>query len=160
MSTASTIPAIRRTLTIGVPVEQAFRVFTDAFDSWWPPDYHLGEAEMAEAILEPREGGRWYERGVDGSECEWGRVLIWEPPHRVVLAWQVNGQWKYDPDPEHACEIELRFIPDGPGQTVVELEHRDLDKLVGGQAIYDMVTGAGGWTTVLDRYAKAATSDE
>ncbi len=82
MSSAPTIPAIRGTVTVGVPVERAFRVFTDSFGTWWPAEYHIGQTDMAEAILEPREGGRWYEKGVDGSECDWGRVLAWEPPHQ------------------------------------------------------------------------------
>jgi uncharacterized protein YndB with AHSA1/START domain len=94
MSTAPVIPPIRGTITVHVPVERAFRVFTDSFGAWWPPEYHIGHADMADAILEPSEGGRWYERGVDGSECEWGRVLAWEPPHRLVVTWQIDGQWR------------------------------------------------------------------
>jgi uncharacterized protein YndB with AHSA1/START domain len=160
MSSASTIPAIRGTITVGVPVDQAFRVFTDAFGSWWPPDYHIGQADMAAAILEPRAGGRWYEQGVDGSECDWGRVLAFQPPHRLVVTWQINGEWRYDPDPEHASEIEVRFTADGPGQTVVELEHRLLDRLVGGQALRDGITGGGGWTAILELYAKAIANQE
>ena len=81
MSTPAPVPALRGTITVGVPVERAFSVFTGSIGTWWPPDYHIGQADMAEAILEPREGGRWYERGVDGSECDWGKVLAWVPPH-------------------------------------------------------------------------------
>jgi uncharacterized protein YndB with AHSA1/START domain len=161
MSAAQTIPAIHGTVTVGVPVEQAFRVFTDSLHTWWPSEYHIGKADMAKAILEPREGGRWYERGVDGSECDWGRVLAWEPPHRLVVTWQINGQWQYDPDPEHASEIEVRFTAAGAGQTIVELEHRLLDRLVGGQAIHDaIVVQGGGWTSLLELFAKAAANDE
>ncbi len=160
MSTASTIPAIRGARTVGVPVEQAFRVFTDSFNIWWPAEYHIGRADVAEVILEPREGGRWYERGIDDSECDWGRVLAWEPPHRLVVTWQINGEWQYDPDPEHASEIEVRFTSDGPGQTMVELEHRLLHRLVGGQAIRDAISGGGGWSSILDRFAKAAAGEE
>ena len=158
MSTPSTIPAIRGTVTVAVPVEQAFRVFTDSFDSWWPPQYHIGGADMARAVLEPREGGRWYERGVDGSECDWGRVLVWEPPHRLVVTWQINGQWQYDPDPDHASEIEVRFTPDGPARTTVELEHRLLERLADGQAIRDAIIGGGGWGAVLEQFAKAVAN--
>jgi hypothetical protein len=82
MSSAPTIPPLTGTITVEVPVEWAFGVFTDAFGSWWPAEYHIGQADMAAAILEPRAGGRWYEQGTDGSECDWGRVLAWEPPHR------------------------------------------------------------------------------
>ncbi len=160
MSTESTIPDLRGTVTVGAPLHRAFHVFTDRFTTWWPPEYHIGQAEMAEATLEPREGGRWYERGVDGSECDWGRVLTWQPPHRLVVTWQINGQWQYDPDPEHASEIEVRFTADGPDQTTVELEHRFLNRLVDGQALHDGIRGGGGWGAILDVYAKAATSGE
>ncbi len=159
MST-QTIPTVWRTITVDAPVERAFRVFTESFNSWWPPEHHIGEAELAEAVLEPREGGRWYERGIDGSECEWGRVLAWEPPHRLVVTWQINGEWQYDPDPRRASEVEVRFTPDGPGQTMVELEHRLLERLVGGQAVHDGIGGEGGWTRTLERFAKAVVSQD
>lgn len=154
MSTASTIPPISGKVTVGVPVEQAFRVFTGSFDTWWPHGYHIGQAAVAEVILEPQVGGRWYERGVDGSECDWGRVLAWEPPHRLVFTWQINGRWQYDPDPDHASEIEVLFTADGPGQTTVEVEHRHLDRLEGGQAISDAIRGGGGWAALLESFAK------
>ncbi len=156
MSSASTVPDISGTITVSVPVEQAFQVFTSSFGTWWPREYHIGQAEMAEAILEPGEGGRWYERGTDGSECDWGRVLVWEPPQRLVVTWQINGQWQYDPDPGHASEIEVRFTAEGPGQTVVELEHRLLDRLAGGEAIRGTILSGGGWTAILEQFAKAA----
>jgi uncharacterized protein YndB with AHSA1/START domain len=159
MSTES-IPPLGGTVTVGVPLERAFRVFTASFNTWWPAQYHIGQADLAEAVLEPREGGRWYERGVDGSECDWGRVLAWEPPHRLVVTWQINGRWQYDPDPEHASEIEVRFTADGPGQTTVELEHRHLDRLVEGQALRDGIIGGGGWGSLLDLFAKAAAGEE
>jgi uncharacterized protein YndB with AHSA1/START domain len=151
-----TVAPLQGKITVNVPVERAFRVFTESFGDWWPSDYHIGQVEMAEAIVEPREGGRWYERGVDGTECDWGRVLAWDPPHRLVVTWQINGHWQYDPDPAHASEIELRFTADSPDQTTVELEHRHLDRLVEGQALRDGITGGGGWSTVLEAFAKVA----
>lgn len=151
----NTIPPLQGKTTVGVPVQRAFRVFTESFNTWWPPQYHIGQAEMAEAVLEPREGGRWYERGVDGSECDWGRVLVWEPPHRLVVTWQINGQWQYDADPAHASEIEVRFSADGPEQTTVELEHRHLDRLVDGQALSEGISGGGGWNAILEAFTKA-----
>ena len=157
MSTA-TIPAIQGKVTVNAPIERAFRIFTESFTTWWPADYHIGEADMAEAIIEPREGGRWYERGVDGSECDWGHVLAWEPPHRLVVTWQINGQWQFDPDPEHASEIEVRFTPDGPGQTTVEVEHRLLERLIDGQALREGIEGGGGWSALLELFAKAAAN--
>ena len=158
MSTA-TIPAIQGTVTVNAPIERAFRIFTESFTTWWPADYHIGQADMAEAIIEPREGGRWYERGVDGSECDWGHVLAWQPPHRLVVTWQINGQWQYDPDPEHASEIEVRFTPEGSDQTTVELEHRLIHRLVGGEAIRDSISGGGGWSAVLAQFAKAVANE-
>ena len=152
----STVPDISGKITVSVPVEQAFRVFTSSFDSWWPREYHFGQAEMAEAILEPGEGGRWYERGTDGTERDWGRVLVWEPPQRLMVTWQTNGLYQYDPDPAHASEIEVRFTADGPGQTVVELEHRYLDRLASGDAIRGMIQSGGGWIAILELFAKAA----
>ena len=138
---------------MAIPLEQAFEVFTRRFDTWWPPQFHIGAAEVDQIILEPRVGGRWYERGTDGSECDWGRVLDWEPPHRVLFTWQINGSFQFDPDPTHASEIEVRFHADGPEQTVVEVEHRHLDRLVGGETIRATIEGGGGWPLLLEGYA-------
>ena len=105
-------------------------------------------------ILEPHEGGRWYECGVDGTECDWGRVLAWEPPHRVLFTWQINGHWQFDPDPDHASEIEVRFHADGPTQTTVEVEHRYFERLVDGQNVHNAIRSGGGWPALLDSYAR------
>ena len=149
---------VRRRIVVNAPIERAFKVFTEGYHTWNPPEHHIGEVELDHTIMEEREGGRWYEDGVDGSECDWGRVLAWEPPHRLVVTWQINGQWQYDPDPAHASEIEVRFSPDGPERTTVTLEHRHLDRLVDGQALRDGITGGGGWTSLLELLAKAATN--
>ncbi|RJO77592.1 ATPase [Nocardia panacis] len=156
MST-TTVPALQGKATVALPLERAFALFTTSFNSWWPTTHHIGQADLAEAIMEPHVGGRWYERGVDGSECDWGRVLIWEPPHRLVVTWQINGRWQYDPDPAHASEVEVRFTADGPESTAVALEHRHLDRLVEGKAMHDAISiEGGGWSAILDLYAKAA----
>ena len=157
MSSTPSIPPLTGTITVDVPVNQAFRAFTDAFGSWWPAECHIGQADMAMAVLEPRVGGRWYEQGTDGSECDWGPVLAWEPPHRLVVTWQINGQWQYDTDPAHASEIEVRFTADGD-HTIVDFEHRDLDRY-GDNA--DKVRGGmdGGWGELLGGYQKAAEMD-
>jgi uncharacterized protein YndB with AHSA1/START domain len=94
MGTASTIPDISGKVNVAVPIERAFEVFTAKFGTWWPAGYHIGGVDMADAILEPKVGGRWYERGVDGSECDWGTVVEWEAPTRLVVTWQINGQWQ------------------------------------------------------------------
>jgi uncharacterized protein YndB with AHSA1/START domain len=124
-------------------------VFTGSITTWWPHDYHLGRVDVAEIVLEPGVGGRWYERGVDGCECDRGRVLVWEPPDRVVFTWQINGSWEFDPDPGRAGEIDARFTAEGPGRTTVAVEHRHFDRLVGGQAISDAINGGGGWALLL-----------
>jgi uncharacterized protein YndB with AHSA1/START domain len=154
MNSAAPIPPITGTVKLAVPVERAFEVFTGSVDEWWPHEYHIGEAELAEVVLQPEVGGRWYERGVDGSECDWGRVLVWEPPHRVVFTWQINGSWQFDPDPEKASEIEATFTAAGPGESVVEVEHRYLERLDGGQAISDSINSGGGWKLLLDVFSK------
>lgn len=148
------IPPITGTVSLAVPLEQAFAVFTGSFNTWWPHQFHLGQAEVDEVVLEPRVGGRWFERGVDGSECDWGRVLVWEPPQRLVFTWQINGSWQFDPDPGKASEIEARFTAAGPRESVVEIEHRYFERLDGGQTIHSAIIGGGGWALLLDSYAK------
>ena len=153
MSEPAPIPPITGSVSLAVPVEKAFAVFTGAIDSWWPHQYHIGSTEVAEVVLEPRVGGRWYERGVDGSECDWGRVLVWEPPQRIVFTWQINGSWQFDPEPAAASEIEARFRAAGPDHSVVDLEHRYFERLEGGEVIREAVSGGGGWSRLLHGFA-------
>jgi uncharacterized protein YndB with AHSA1/START domain len=156
--TQVTLEAVRREVTVPAPPERAFAVFTERFDSWWPRSHHIGEPEMAEAIIEPRAGGRWYERGVDGSACDWGEVLAYDPPHRVVLSWHLNGEWAYDPDPARASEVEVTFTPAGDG-TRVELVHRGFERHgATAEALRDGVTREGGWGGLLGRYSEAVES--
>jgi uncharacterized protein YndB with AHSA1/START domain len=110
---------------------------------------------MEEAIIEPRTGGRWYERGVDGSECDWGEVLAYDPPHRLMLSWHLNGEWAYDPDPARASEIEVTFTPEGDG-TRVQLEHRGFERHgATAAALREGVSGDGGWNGLLRLYSEA-----
>jgi uncharacterized protein YndB with AHSA1/START domain len=113
----------RASTTVQAPIDRAFKVFTEGFDTWWPRAHHIGSVDMVEAVLEPRLDGRWYERGVDGSECEWGRVLEWDPPRSVVVSWHLNGDFKYDPDPDKASRVQVRFTAVDDNTTRVELEH-------------------------------------
>lgn len=151
----TTDTAVRQAITVAVPQAKAFSVFTADINRWWPREHHIGHAELAEAVLEPREGGRWYERGVDGSECEWGKVIAWDPPSRVVLAWQISGEWAYDADLR--TEVEVSFVSEGPDRTRVELEHRGLDAY--GDQMEEMrraFDSPGGWAGSLDRFAQVA----
>jgi len=155
MTMQTTDLVVRKTVTVEAPQEHAFDVFTAGFDKWWPRSHHIGEADMAEAVIECREGGRAYERGVDGSECEWGRVLVFDRPNRVVVSWHLQGDWSYDPDPEKATEVEVTFtaVEDG---TLVELEHRGFEKHgETGVKMRDAVSAPGGWTDLLEMYSKA-----
>jgi uncharacterized protein YndB with AHSA1/START domain len=150
---------VRQEVIVAAPIERAFQTFTERFDTWWPRSHHIGEADMDTAVLEPREGGRWFERGVDASECEWGRVLAWEPPHRVVLSWQIDCHWHYDPDPAHGSEVEVRFTAEGADRTRVELEHCNLERHGDGAGeLRDSVSGPGGWPGLLEEFAKAAAA--
>jgi uncharacterized protein YndB with AHSA1/START domain len=156
--THATEAAVRREVTVHAPPERAFAVFAERFDAWWPRGHHIGQAEMAEAIIEPRAGGRWYERGTDGSECDWGEVLAYDPPHRLTLSWHLNGEWAYDPDPAHASEVEVTFTPTGDG-TRVELTHRGFERHgASAGALRDGVSREGGWGGLLKLYSEALGS--
>lgn len=114
---------------------------------------------MKDAVLEPRVGGRWYERGEDGSECEWGKVLVWEPPARVVLGWQINNDFHYDPTT--MSEVEIRFVAESAAVTVVELEHRNIERLgAAAEEFRKKVDGPNGWGAILQRYAADVAATE
>lgn len=118
--------SVRKVLHVKAPPDVAWRVFTEKMGTWWPlAHYKIGKAKAVDAVLEPEVGGRWYERGEDGSTCDWGRVLAWEPPTRLLLTWDIDANWQFDP--KLNTEIEVRFIAEGKG-TRVELEHRRLDR--------------------------------
>jgi uncharacterized protein YndB with AHSA1/START domain len=150
--------AVRKSVLVEAPKEHAFAVFTAGFSTWWPLEsHHIGTADAAEAVLEPRAGGRWFERGTDGSECDWGRVLAWEPPTRLRLAWMLNPQWQFDPDDSRATEIEVTFTAEGAAATRVELVHGGFERVEGGEEIRAAVGGDGGWGSLLAAYAEAAS---
>ena len=154
----SPLPPLGGTTTVNASLERAFRFFTGSLTAWWPAEYHIGAADMAEVVMEPRVGGRWFERGVDGSECDWGYVIAWEPPHRVVLAWQLNGQWQYDPN--LVTEVEVTFTPVSAGATRVELEHRNLERFgEHEEAVRKAIGSDEGWNGLLVLYAKAAQEE-
>jgi len=145
-----TIAPIEKQILVEAPQERAFRVFTESFDAWWPREHHIGKAEMKTAVLECKPGGRFYEKGIDGSECEWGKVLVWEPPRRLVIAWQITAEWKYDPS--FVTELEINFVAEGTKRTRVELEHRNLERHGDAAAVLrDMLDK--GWVGPLEKLA-------
>src|SRR5947207_1673173 len=121
---------------------------------WWPKSDHIGKADLDRPVIEPREGGRWYEVDVDGSECELGKVQVWDPPARLVIIWQLTAEFQFDPDLE--TEVDVRFTPEGSG-TRVNLEHRYIERLgEGADKLREAVDAPGGWSGLLELYAETA----
>ena len=153
MTTIAPAP-VRKSIVVKAAPERAFAVFTANMGRWWLRSHSInGGVPMKDVIIEPRVGGRWYELGEDGSQCDWGKVLAWEPPRRVLLGWQINGAWKYDP--ALITEVEVNFIPEDGG-TRVELEHRNLERMGGAaEAVRQAVDSPGGWSGLLEAFANA-----
>jgi uncharacterized protein YndB with AHSA1/START domain len=141
-------------IVVEAPIERAFTVFTERFGDFKPPEHNLLGAPIAETVFEPRVGGHIYDRAVDGSECRWARVLVYEPPARVVFSWDISPQWQIENDPDNTSEVEVRFIAETAQRTRVELEHRDIDRHgPGWEAVGEGVAGDAGWPLYLSRYA-------
>jgi uncharacterized protein YndB with AHSA1/START domain len=157
MTTQAADTTARAEVTVDAPQERAFSVFTDGIDRWWTREHTIGEAELKEMVLEPKVGGRAYGIGVDGSESDWGRVLEFDRPNRIVVSWDITLQWKHELDHAKASEFEVRFIPEGPDRTRVELEHRNLERHGDGwEAMRDAVGSPNGWQGGLELFAAAA----
>lgn len=160
MNTQAAGTSIRTSICVEAPIERAFSVFTHDIGSWWPPDHHILEAELAEMVFEPREGGHVYDRGVDGGECRWARVLAYEPPTRLMISWDIDLQWQLETDPERTSEVEVLFVADGPDRTRVELEHRHLERHGDGwEQMRHAVGSPNGWGLGLRRFADAARAE-
>jgi uncharacterized protein YndB with AHSA1/START domain len=146
--------AIRTDVVVDAPQEHAFRVFTERFDQIKPREHNMLGVDIAESVFEPRAGGRVFDRGVDGSECQWARVLAYEPPERIVFSWDITPRWQLESDLERTSEVEVRFIAETPERTRVELEHRHLDRHGDGwQGLREGVAGDQGWSLYLGRFA-------
>jgi uncharacterized protein YndB with AHSA1/START domain len=155
MTTQAQATSVQSEIVVEAPLERAFAVFTEDIGSWWPPENHTLEAELAEMVFEPRVGGHVYDRGVDGSECRWARVLAYEPPNRVVISWDITPQWQLETDSSRASEIEVRFVREAPERTRVELEHRNLERHgEGWEGLRDAVGSEGGWGSCLQSFAE------
>ena len=155
MSTETEATSVRTSIVVEASIERAFSVFTEDFDKIKPREHNMLGVEIAETILEPREGGHIYDRGADGSECRWARVLAYEPPNRVVFSWDISPQWQIETDPEKTSEVEVRFISETPARTRVELEHRNLDRHgPGWEGARAGVDSKDGWPLYLQRFAE------
>lgn len=155
--TAQTAPGthqdVARSITVRAAPERAFEVFTTGMTGWWNPDYTIGSEPYEAVVVEPREGGRWYERAPGGAECDWGRVRVWDPPARLVLTWQISADWAFDPD--LVTELEITFTPQAGG-TRVDLVHRGLEAY-GDRApeLVGVFAAPDGWAGLLERLAAA-----
>ena len=158
-TTAAAIAPVLKTITVKASAEKAFRVFTEGMDSWWPRTHHIGKSPMTKAILEGRPGGRCYSEQEDGAQCDWGEVLVWEPPQRFVMAWKITHAWGYEPDLSKASEVEVRFTPLGDS-TRVDLEHRHFERHgAGAEVMRTSIDSPGGWGGLLALYAAKAESE-
>jgi uncharacterized protein YndB with AHSA1/START domain len=159
MTSPATQTVVRESILVPAPIDRAFSLFTEDIGSWWPPDHHLLQAELAEMVFEPRVGGHIYDRGADGSECRWARVLVYEPPNRVAFSWDISPRWQLENDPEKTSEVEVRFVQDGADRTLVELVHRNLDRHGDGwEGMRDAVGSPEGWAVGLRAFAARSAS--
>jgi uncharacterized protein YndB with AHSA1/START domain len=144
---------VRRQVTVEAPIERAFQLFTERFGDFKPKEHNILAVPIAETTFEPRVGGHILDRGEDGSECRWARVLVYEPPHRLVFSWDIGPTWQVEADEAKTSEVEVRFVAEGPSRTTVQLEHRHLDRHgPGWEGVRDGVGNPAGWTLYLDRY--------
>lgn len=156
MSTNAVDTSVRHEIVVAAPVERAFAAFTQEFDRIKPREHNLLPVEIAETVFEPRQGGHIYDRGVDGSECRWARVLVYAPPDRLVFSWDISPRWQLESDPEKCSEVEVRFIAEAPHRTRVELEHRHLERHgTEWLAMRDAMAADSAWPLYLRRFVDA-----
>ena len=159
MSTHAHAATVRQQVVVDKPVERAFRIFTEQMDRIKPREHNMLAVDIEETVFEPRAGGRIYDRGTDGSECEWASVLAYEPPDRIVFSWNIHPRWQVEPDPERRSEVEVRFIAESPERTRVELEHRHLERHgEGWEQLRESLTAEGGWAWCLQRFGERVTA--
>ncbi|WP_431876952.1 SRPBCC family protein [Micromonospora marina] len=151
---SGTDAVVRRQIVVDAPVERAFAVFTERFGDFKPKEHNLLSSPIAETVFEAKVGGHIYDRAEDGSECAWARILVFEPPDRLVFSWDISPAWQLERDLDNASEVEVRFVAETPQRTRVELEHRNLDRHgPGWESVRDGVGHDEGWPLYLDRYA-------
>ena len=155
MTTA--VPPVRKSIVVDSDPRRAFEFFTTRMETWWPANHSIATFQRQAIILEPRAGGRWLERGPKGEECQWGRVDTWDPPKRIVLVWQINADWAFDPN--LATEVEITFTPQEGGRTQVDLEHRNLERMgAKAETVRGMIDAPGGWSALLEAFAARVAS--
>jgi uncharacterized protein YndB with AHSA1/START domain len=155
MTTPTNDTTVRSQIVVAASIDKAFDAFTTKFDQIKPREHNMLGVDIAESVFEPRAGGRVFDRGVDGSECQWARVLAYEPPDRVVFTWDINPSWQIETNLDATSEVEVRFIAESPERTRVELEHRNLDRHGDGwQGMAEGVSGEQGWPLYLQRFAE------
>ena len=147
---------VSRSVVVPLAPERAFELFTARMTEFWPKEHSIGSSEIAAVVVEPRVGGRWFERGIDGTECDWGRVAAWDPPRKLVLLWQIGADWRFDPN--LTTEVEVTFASDSPGRTRLHLRHRHLERY-GEQAdqMRAVFDSPGGWDGTLAECVKLAS---
>jgi uncharacterized protein YndB with AHSA1/START domain len=151
---------VKQSIVVEAPIDRAFKVFTEDFGSFKPRKHNLLSVPIAETVFEPRVGGHVYDRGVDGSECRWARVLAFEPPNRVLLSWDISPRWQIETDPDKTSEWEVRFIAETASRTRLELEHRHLERHgEGWEGVRDGVDGDQGWPLYLKRFVERIARD-
>ena len=152
--TATAIAPVRKTLHVKAPIARAFDVFTAGLTRWWPHNHGVGKKPIKKVMMETKLGGRWLEISEDGTTTTVATITAWEPPHRVVLVWQVNAQWK--PDPSMRSEVDVRFTAEGPDATHVELLHHKFETMgaEGGTSMRNDVNN--GWPPLLERFVAEA----
>lgn len=154
MNTYVPVTSVKQSIVVEAPIERAFKVFTEEFGSFKPPEHNMLAVPIAETVFERRVGGYLYDRGTDGSECRWARVLAYEPPNRVLLSWDISPQWQIETDPDKTSEWEVRFTSETAERTRVELEHRNLERHgQGWESERDGVASDQGWPLYLKRFA-------
>jgi uncharacterized protein YndB with AHSA1/START domain len=160
MSMHAAETSVGASVVVAAPIERAFSIFTDDFGRFKPREHNMLQVEIAETVFEPRVGGHLYDRGVDGSECRWARVLAYEPPHRILLSWDISPHWQLESDLARTSEVEVRFIAEAPDRTRVELEHRNLERHgEGWESLREGVAGDQGWPLYLRQFGALLAED-
>ena len=150
MTQAVVIEPVKKSFEVELPPLEAFQLFTSEMAVWWPATHHIGPSPFIEIVIEPRAGGGWFEVDQDGTTCQRGSILAWDPPQKLVLTWGLQSDWKFDPDLSKSSEVEVRFVPMGDSATLVEFEHRYLERHYEGEKIAVGVNS--GWDVVLEGF--------